>query len=195
MHSKAKLRYTSTDRKRFAEFFEKEEKKRKVGRPRKKRRYNKKRKKRDNKKQNKVKAKRKLFDDRCAGEVAKDKRNKNKRVNWDIEPNKTYRDRCATSWIKQTDLWVVGEKFARFSTRCGIDRNVLSRYINKVKKQKAEPKSATKLAVGGKRGRKSMLSQSVMHHLCEGWFSVCVCASAPRMFITSLQCIYSCAET
>ena len=171
MHSKTKLSYTSTDRKRFAEFFVKKEKKRRVGRPkRKKRKYNnKKRKKTDNKKDGVVSARRKLFDDRCAGEAAKDKHNKPKRVNWDIEPNYSYRDQCATSWITQTDQWIVGENFGRFATRCGIDRNVLQRYINKVKKNTGPTKPK-----GEKRGRKGMLSQSVIHHLCEGRLSVCV---------------------
>ena len=171
MSSKAKLRYTSTDRKRFAEFFTQEETKKKVGRPKKKKRKyskNKQNKKTDDKKDGVVKSsvQRKLFEDKCEGEVAKDKRNKFSRVNWDIEPNYSYRDRIATSWITQTDLWRVGEKFGRFALRCAIDRNVLRRYINKVKKN-AKEKNPTK-PKGEKRGRKPMLKQSVMHHLCEG---------------------------
>ena len=177
MHSKTKLSYTSTDRKRFAEFFTQEETKKKVGRPKKKKRKyskNKQNKKTDDKKDGVVKSsvQRKLFEDKCEGEVAKDKRNKFSRVNWDIEPNYSYRDRIATSWITQTDLWRVGEKFGRFALRCAIDRNVLRRYINKVKKN-AKEKNPTK-PKGEKRGRKPMLKQSVMHHLCEGWLSVCV---------------------
>jgi hypothetical protein len=157
--------YNDTDRRRFADYFG--DGKKQVGRPRKKkRRYNK-------KKKAKAKAKAKeqkrksldVLDDKCAGEVAKAKLNKPKRLNWDIEPNFSYRERVVTSWMCQVDLWRVGEKFCRFATRCGIDRNVLTRYMEKLKNTSGSNKTKPR---GEKRGRKPMLPVTVMHHLCEG---------------------------
>ena len=160
------LKYTDKDRKRFSKYFEPKQKKRKAGRPKKKKRKHNKKKKRKSEQQQKdndvPKARRRLFEDICAGEVAKAGLKKPTRVNWDVEPNFSFRDRLATSWITQTDLWRVGEKFCRFAKRCGIDRKVLSRYIAKVKR------GVVKKPRGKKRGRKSMLSESVIRHLCEG---------------------------
>ena len=158
------LKYTNKDRERFADYFEQKPEKRKADRPKKrKRKYkkSKKNKKKQQKKNNNVpKARRRLFEDKFDGEVATDK--KPTRVNWDLEPKFSYRDRLTTSWITQTDLWRVGEKFGRFCLRCGINRNVLNNYIAKIKS------GAVQKAGSVKCGRKSMLSESVMRHLCEG---------------------------
>lgn len=178
--------YSKTDRKRFADYFDQPE--RKVGRPRKKkRRYRKKNKEKAKAKKTKQekalerkesKARKRLnfLDDKLAGEAAKLERNKLNRTNWDIEPNFSYRDRCVTSWMCRCDLWRVGEKFARFAERVGIDRGVLTRYMEKLKKQSASNKKKPR---GKKRGRKPMLPVSVMHHLCEG-----------QLLFSSPPCLY-----
>ena len=185
--------YTKTDRKRFADYFDQPE--RKVGRPRKKkRRYRKKNKEKAKakktkqkktleRKESKARKRLKFLDDKLAGEAAKLELNKRQRVNWDIEPNFSHRDRCVTSWMCQCDLWRVGEKFARFAERVGIDRGVLTRYMEKLKRQSEQSGSNNKKPKGNKRGRKPMLPVSVMHHLCEGR-SVTVLLSA--MFLLNI---------
>ena len=170
--------YTTADRDRFTGFFTKKEKKRRVGRPKKKkRRYNKKKKSKkkqtstvqqtltgEQQKKPKPNACRQLFADEIEGEAIKAKRaTKAKRINWDKEPHSSYRARLATSWMTQTDRWVVGESFFRFCKRNGIDRNVLQNYIQRIKDAGPNRKPG-----GKKRGRKPTLPPTVMHHLCEG---------------------------
>ena len=81
------------------------------------------------------------------------------RVNWDVGNAALYRKRCADSWMKSTDLFEDGQSFFRFCKRCGIDRNVLKRYLN--------GKYITNCLTNC-RGRPSLLPVSVMRHLCEG---------------------------
>ena len=173
------LRYSSTDRERFTNFFEKPEVKPSVGRPRKKkRRYNKNKKKSEStaeKKQTLLQkngeaksARRRLkFEEVAEGIAAKDKlQPKPKRINWDRSPHKEIRDQLATDWITKTGLWRPCDSFSKFCKRVGIDRCVLNRYVQKIKKGLDKE--------GKKRGRKSLLMPSVMRHLCEGKF-FCLC--------------------
>ena len=81
-----------------------------------------------------------------------------KRVNWDVGEPAVYRLRCADSWMKSTDLFKEGESYHRFCQRCGINRNVLKRFL----------KGKYLLNNSNTRGRPSLLSSTVMRHLCEG---------------------------
>ena len=86
------------------------------------------------------------------------------RMNWDLEPHSTLRDRIADSWIGHKDLWQKDESFAKFCKRMHISRTVLTRYLPKRKKELKEGVPAKP----SKRGRKTHLSESVMTHICEG---------------------------
>ena len=80
------------------------------------------------------------------------------RTNWDTPKFSAIRDRIANSWVDKTDLYRDGESYQRFCIRCGISRNVLTRYLQNKKGK----------FTGKKRGRPSLLSRSIMVHLCEG---------------------------
>lgn len=105
----------------------------------------------------KATARKRLFD-RMEGALANRQKFITVRINWDVEPNKSLRERLYKSWTEQTDKWRAGEKFGRFCERTGISRHVLRNYIHK-KQSGEKPK---------KRGRKPALEESVMRHLCEG---------------------------
>ena len=81
------------------------------------------------------------------------KLNKQQRTKWDLPDNAKLRQRIASSWT---------ETFNKFCQRVGIKRNVLNRFLER------NPNKTRK-----KRGRPTLLSESVMRHLCEG--NVCSC--------------------
>ena len=89
------------------------------------------------------------------------KKAKMKRINWDVEPHRAYRQRLADSWINKNDLYVEGESYNRFCIRHDIHRGVLSRYLQLLERHKGE-------VAKKKRGRRPLLSMSVMRNLCEG---------------------------
>ena len=106
---------------------------------------------------------------RLAGELLRETslRSRRTRTNWDTPANAARRKRYADSWTSKNDLYREGESFQRFCDRLAIDRNVLRRYINT--KYAAPATTATDRATPRRgRGRPSLLSESVMRHLCEG---------------------------
>ena len=161
------LAYSNQDRTRFKKYFCEQERKKKRGRPRKRKRKQKKTKtststiktvpKRSAKK--KKKARRRLFA-KLNAVAEKAKREDLCRINWDIEPHKSHRERVAQSWLEKNDLYKEGESFGFFCKKHVIDRNVLRRYL--------ESKETGKKS--NKRGRPTHLSESVMRHVCEGQF-------------------------
>ena len=80
------------------------------------------------------------------------------RVNWDVGACAVLRERLAQSWLQKNDLFEAGDSFARFCTKNGISRTVLKRYL--ANKKSGQPAK--------KRGRKTLLSESVIRHICEG---------------------------
>ena len=100
------------------------------------------------------------LDARLEGTVAKSRRQKLQRINWDAPDYSELRQMIADSWVKKNNLYSQGESFGRFCHRMGIDRNVLKRYLNG-KYVRPELRKV-------KRGRPSLLTESVMRHLCEG---------------------------
>ena len=98
------------------------------------------------------------LDAQLEGTIAKYKRTKQSRINWDRPDNAEYRERLVTSWKTKTDLYRVGDSFCRFCKRNGIDRLVLLRYMKRI--DAGDPPK--------KRGRKTLLSEDVMTHICEG---------------------------
>jgi len=100
------------------------------------------------------------------GAVAKTNRNKAHRINWDTPHNSKLRRRIADSWLNKNDLYSNNKwRFGRFCLRTGIDRNVLQRFLEKLTQGNKVSQQ--------KRGRKALLSESVMRHICEGRFLVC----------------------
>ena len=94
------------------------------------------------------------------------RKNVRARVNWDIEPHATLRNRIADSWIKKKDLYVKGETMCAFCTRTNFSRAVLGRYIPQ--RKKFLEGGAKEMPPPKKRGRPTHLSESVMRHICEG---------------------------
>lgn len=181
MSSKKKMQYDAASVESFQNFFHKPKKR---GRPKKKKRGRPKSKK---KKTSKAKAKQIPIVDltgktlvdlsvasatalkaRLAGVMLNDAKTTHRRVNWDVKENFERRQRYADSWTKKIDLFRAGESFQNFCDRCGIDRNVLRRYI--AGKYSQQVVGMTKPRG---RGKPSLLPESVMRHLCEGLF---VCA-------------------
>lgn len=101
------------------------------------------------------------LDARLEGHLRKAARTTEKRINWDVGLHAVFRKQCADSWFKRNDLYKEGESFNLFCKRCGIHRSVLRRYI----KGKYVQNCLTQ-----QRGRPSLLSMSVMKHLCEGQY-------------------------
>ena len=93
------------------------------------------------------------------GAVALARRTKPTRVNWESPGKKEARDRMAQSWLNKKDQYQKGDSFRRFCDRCGIHENVLRRYLKRLENN--EPAK--------KRGRKTLLTEDVMRHICEGW--------------------------
>ena len=93
------------------------------------------------------------------GALALARRKKNTRVNWDLPKNWEHRERVARSWMNNKDLFRQGETYEKFCSRCGISRTTLTRYIKLLEKNGKH--------VPNKRGRKPMLSESVMRHIAE----------------------------
>ena len=109
------------------------------------------------------------LDARLEGTLRKAARTTQKRINWDVGLHAVFRKQCADSWFKRNDLYKEGESFNLFCKRCGIHRSVLRRYI----KGKYVQNCLTQ-----QRGRPSLLSMSVMKHLCEGqyyYYLWCLC--------------------
>lgn len=101
------------------------------------------------------------LDARLEGTVAKcSRRQRLQRINWDAPDYSELRQIIADSWVKKHNLYSQGESFGRFCHRMGIDRNVLKRYLSG-KYVRPELRKV-------KRGRPSLLTESVMRHLCEG---------------------------
>ena len=100
------------------------------------------------------------LDARLEGTVAKCRRTTAERINWDSPDYSILRDIIAKSWDKKNNLYSQGESFGRFCKRMGINRNVLQRYLEGKYKH---PELRAK-----RRGRPSLLTESVMRHLCEG---------------------------
>ena len=161
----AKKVYTHQEKATFAAYFQQPDKKRKRGRPKKRKR----KKKCTNsacaksgaeiERGEKKKARRRLFA-KCQAVVNADKQRDRCRINWDVEPHKSHRDKLAQSWLHKNDLYEEGESFGMFCKRQAIDRNVLKRYL-----QKTEAGTAST-----RRGRPTFLSESVMRHICESTF-------------------------
>ena len=130
------------------------------------------------------------LDARLEGVVAKDRRSTGSRINWDKEPNASLRIRIADSWTKKNDLHEEGESFNRFCNRMGIHRNVLTRFLEGkyfcilyIIMNDGDYLNMTicfagkyKGAKAKSRGRPSLLSESVMRHMCESMCeSICIC--------------------
>ena len=92
------------------------------------------------------------------------KQQNNSRINWDVEPHCTLRNRIADSWIKKEDLYATNDTLNKFCTRCEFSRAVLMRYLPTRRKQLAGEAVKSRR----KRGRPTHLSESVMRHICEG---------------------------
>ena len=124
------------------------------------------------------------LDARLEGSLAKHKRERASRVNWDVNPHFKLRRRMADSWTNKNDLYTTGDSFRRFCIKMNIDRNVLWRYLDgKYKKNKwTEPCASA-------RGRPAFLTENVMRHLCEGK-CLPACMHIPSLCnsITTLQC-------
>lgn len=149
--------YNAVEQSRFVKHFE--QPKRKRGRPRKK------------KKRKRGKGKRKKVADEATrktkesailtatleGALAMGKRTCSRRINWDTPENRERRERIAKSWRCKEDLFRAGEPFHRFCSRVGINEGTLRRFL------KSQGKYVNK-----KRGRKTLLPESVMRHICEG---------------------------
>ena len=92
---------------------------------------------------------------------------KTRRVNWDIEPHSSLRNRVADSWINKNDLYTKGDTFYKFCARTNFSRSTLTRYLplrRKFLQDGVAPQPK-------KRGRKTHLCESVMRHICEGLFA------------------------
>ena len=98
----------------------------------------------------------KMVHNKLEGHVAKKVRQKSKRTNWDVGAAKELRERLAQSWTARNDLYNEGETFAAFCERNGINRHVLKRFLDRPEDKQP-----------GSRGRPTLLSNSVMRHLCE----------------------------
>ena len=169
------LQYDAQSKKAFADYFLKPQtKKRKRGRPKKRKRGRRKQVHVDLTKPQKqtmmdsagnevidllTRKDKDDLDARLEGNLRKNARSNQKRINWDKGVHAEFRKQCADSWFKRNDLYKEGESFNRFCKRCGIDKGVLRRYM----KSKYIKNCLTK-----KRGRPSLLPMSVMKHLCEG---------------------------
>jgi hypothetical protein len=171
--SKPQLQYDKREKSKFKKYFFKPKAKR--GRPPKKKRKRKRG--RPKKQEQPIKAKQTMMsstgnevvdltakdkddlDARLEGTLQSMKRGRRERINWDKGQPALHRKRCADSWFKSADLFEPGESFGHFCKRMAIDRNVLKRYL----KGKYLEQHLAK-----RRGRPSLLSVSVMTHLCEG---------------------------
>ena len=123
------------------------------------------------------------LDARLEGVVSRAKRDAEKRINWDVDPYCTLRKNIADSWVNKNNLYTFGDSFNRFCWKMGIDRNVLKRYLNGKYKKGADEKQKT-------RGRPTQLSPSVMRHLCEGNYTLCV-----MLFHNCMSHIIFCVST
>ena len=160
-----KLSYSKKDKDAFQKFFQPP--KRKVGRPRKKKRARRGKNAQKLQKRKTKKAGQRLIDMTVASskkltkaidnKLAATNREPTTRINWDLPENAQYRSRCADSWENKDDLYVPGDSMSAFCFRNAIDRKVLSTFIKK-RGAGILPKQ---------RGRPTLLSQSVMKHLCE----------------------------
>ena len=101
------------------------------------------------------------LDAKLEGTIATARRGNSTRVNWDTDVNAKLRERMASSWLTKSDMYKDDDSFTRFCDRVGIHTNTLRRYLNKLKAGDVQPK---------KRGRPTLLSESVMRHICEGSF-------------------------
>lgn len=104
------------------------------------------------------------LDARLEGALAKRSRTSlhKQRTNWDTPPNFALRKRIADSWTTKSDLYTLGDSFGGFCVKMGIHRNVLKRYM-----QGKYLKNQSRVQIS--RGRPTLLKESVMRHLCEGW--------------------------
>ena len=102
-------------------------------------------------------------------------------INWDSPKYFELRKRFADSWTDKNDLYKEGECFGKFVKRCGIDRNVLRRYM------KGKYKSDREIA----RGRKTLLPVHVMRHLIEGLYLQSQCI--PMATTLTLCCVVMCS--
>ena len=100
------------------------------------------------------------LDARLEGTLAKRPRGPSMRINWDLPQNFKLRRRLADSWTNKNDLYVAGDSFGAFCTKTAIDRNVLKRYL--------QGKYLKSNQLSSRRGRPTLLAESVMRHLCEG---------------------------
>ena len=171
--------YTAVEQCRFVKFFAKPPRKR--GRPKKKKvlrgkhaRDVKKTKRTEEIKAAQSKAKEKaVLQADLEGTIAIEKHTmgRRSRINWDTPENKRRRERIANSWSQKGDLYRAGESFARYCARVGIHEGSLRRFL------KADGAYVTK-----KRGRKTLLTESVMRHICEG-NDVLLCVIVIRFLI------------
>ena len=166
--------YDDADKQRFVSYFSKPKKR---GRPPKKKRKRGRPKKEPNKK---VQSQKQCMIDMTTKESADQldarleatvkasrdarKRQNSSRINWDVEPHCTLRNRIADSWIKKEDLYAKNDTLNSFCTRCNFSRAVLTRYLPRRRKELA----GDVVEARRKRGRPTHLSESVMRHICEG---------------------------
>ena len=152
-------KYSPQDRQAFQDYFTPPSpKKRGRGRPAKKKSLRKRARRRLAPVQQKSSFDRKM-ESQVAGSIAVGRRQKQHRTNWDKAGNKELRERMAASWTNKNGMYKQGDSFQSFCDRVGIHTNSLRTYLKKLKAGNVEPK---------KRGRKALLSESVMRHLCEG---------------------------
>ena len=175
MPSRRKLRYGASSKASFKKYFAKAQKR---GRPKKKKKRGRPKKKTKSKQQtidltatsppaDIIARSVKALKTRLEGELLRETftHHRCRRTNWDTPANAARRKRYADSWTSESDLYRQGESFQHFCDRLAIDRNVLRRYI--ALKYSAPATAAVARPTRG-RGRPSLLSESVMRHICEG---------------------------
>lgn len=91
------------------------------------------------------------------GVIAQGRGRVKSRINWDTPGRIQLRERIADSWNNKDDMYRAGECFTKFCKRVGIDVNSLRRFL-KIKDN----------YIPKKRGRKTLLPENVMRHICEG---------------------------
>ena len=183
--------YNAKDKEHFMQYFiPKKAQKKKRGRPKKRKSNNTKPKKNTSKtkKQQDARASQTLLlnasqtllnvNAKLEGVARQERRVVTTRVNWDLPGNKEERERMTTSWLNKNDLYRKGDSFRRFCVRCGIHESVLRRYLKRLRNE--EPPK--------KRGRKTLLPESVMRHICEGVY----CCLYAYCLLCDFVCIYHC---
>ena len=157
------LRYNEDEKERFKQFFTPAlPPPKKRGRPKKKKRLRRTKKKKNDgsTKETAIEIANEDATARLEGAVAAAQlKPKRTRINWENPVFRARRERIANAWVLQNDIYEEGDTFRRFCERAAINEGVLRRYLIRKKDGIAAKK----------RGRKTLLPESVMRHICEGW--------------------------